>query len=243
MKLFKNGLPKVAIENEFEISVELSKKGLPVPEVVGLIETEGRYGIIYERVYGPTMTAVLSAKPWKIISQAQKLAELHKSIQISIAAKLPTLKSRLSECIAKVDLFNEEIKTQLLKVIKDLPEGDSLCHGDFHPDNVIISDRKVIVIDWMTAAIGNPLSDVARTSIILKFGVIPEHKSKIETGIVNFVSNKFLMEYLRHYLAITGVSKDAIEQWEVPLAAARLVEWIPPKEKESLLGFVKAHLS
>jgi hypothetical protein len=51
------------------------------------------------------------------------------------------------------------------------------------------------------------------------------------------------MEYLRHYLAITGVSKDSIEQWEVPLAAARLIEWVPPKEKESLLGFVKAYIS
>ena len=95
----------------------------------------------------------------------------------------------------------------------------------------------------MTATIGNPLSDVARTSIIFKFGAVPDHKSRIETSIINFVRKKFFLEYIKHYMKITGTSRDCIEQWEVLHAAARLIEWIPPKEKEKLLGFVAAHFA
>ncbi|WP_425807446.1 phosphotransferase family protein [Desulfitobacterium sp. Sab5] len=243
LKLFRTGFPKVAVDNEFKVGIELCKKGLPVPEVDGFVELEGRYGIIYERVYGPTMMKFLSSRPWKIINEAQKLAELHKAIQTFVNAKIPTQKSRVSDSISKSELLTDQVKSNLLQVLKALPEGNVLCHGDFHPDNIIISDKKVVVIDWMTAAIGNPLSDVARTSIIFKFGAVPEHKSKIETSIINLFRTKFFSEYIKHYVAITGASRNLIEQWEVPMAAARLVEWIPPTEKERLLGFVEAHIA
>ena len=44
------------------------------------------------------------------------------------------------------------------------PERPALCHGDFHPFNVMLSPRGPIVIDWNNAHIGNPLEDVALLS-------------------------------------------------------------------------------
>lgn len=219
LKLFRNGFPKAAIENEFNIGLELCNKGLPIPEVYDLLEFDDRVGIVYERVNGPTMMNLLSSKPWKIVGEAQKLAELHKAIQIHVNAKIPPQKSRLKQSINDSKILIDKIKADLFEVLQNLPDGGALCHGDFHPDNIIITTNKTVVIDWMTATIGNPLSDVARTSIIFKFGAVPDHKSRIETSIINF------------------------EQWEVLHAAARLIEWIPPKEKEKLLGFVAAHFA
>lgn len=243
LKLFRTGFPKMAIENEFKVGLELCKKDLPVPKVDNFVEVEDRFGIVYERVNGPTMMDLLSSKPWQILKGAQKLAELHKAIQIQVNAEIPPLKSRLKKSIANSELLSDKIKADLCEILQSLPDRAVLCHGDFHPDNIIISPNKVVVIDWMTATIGDPLADVARTSIIFKFGVLPEHKSRIETGIINFVRGKFFSEYLRHYLKISGVSIDSIEQWEVPIAAARLIEWIPPGEKDKLLSFVEGYLA
>ena len=80
LKLFRNGFPKSAIENEFNIGLELCNNGLPIPELYDLLEFDDRVGIVYERVNGPTMMNLLSSKPWKIVGEAQKLAELHKGI-------------------------------------------------------------------------------------------------------------------------------------------------------------------
>lgn len=240
LKLYRSGFPKAAIENEFRVSLALFNKNLPVPEVDRFVELDDRLGIVYERVNGRTMMSLLSSKPWKVVGEAQKLAELHKAIQIDIDAKIPSQKLRLKESIAKSEILSDKLKVDLFGVLQRLPDGNVLCHGDFHPENVMVSKNKVVVIDWMTATMGNPLSDVARTSIILKFGVVPEHKSKIETNIINFGRVKFFTEYIKHYLKITGVSRESIERWEVVLAAGRLIEWLPPKEKEKLLGFVVA---
>ncbi len=45
--------------------------------------------------------------------------------------------------------------------------GDRILHLDLHPDNVMLSDRGPVVIDWANAAEGPPDRDVAITLLIL----------------------------------------------------------------------------
>ncbi|MFL0198773.1 phosphotransferase family protein [Clostridium sp. WILCCON 0269] len=116
---------------------------------------------------------------------------------------------------------------------EELPDDNILCHGDFHPDNILITKDNSIIIGWMTATQGNPLADVARTSVIFKFGIILE-KSYIEKKIINFIKKKFYLEYIN----ISGVDIEQIKEWELPIAAARLTEWIPENENSDILYFI-----
>ncbi len=45
-------------------------------------------------------------------------------------------------------------------------EGERLLHVDFHPDNVLLSARGPVVIDWANARAGKPALDVAMTWVI-----------------------------------------------------------------------------
>ncbi|MET0939438.1 MAG: phosphotransferase [Gaiellaceae bacterium] len=45
-------------------------------------------------------------------------------------------------------------------------EGERLLHLDFHPDNVLLSARGPVVIDWANARAGDPGLDVAMTWLI-----------------------------------------------------------------------------
>ncbi len=45
-------------------------------------------------------------------------------------------------------------------------EGERLLHLDFHPDNVLLSGRGPVVIDWTNARAGEPSLDVAMTWVI-----------------------------------------------------------------------------
>jgi aminoglycoside phosphotransferase (APT) family kinase protein len=56
-----------------------------------------------------------------------------------------------------------------------LPSGrpDVLCHGDFHPLNVLAEAGVVTgVIDWPNASVGPAAADVATTRVILELGPI-----------------------------------------------------------------------
>lgn len=243
LKLFRKDFPKIAAENEYEVSMELCKRGVPMPQVFDLVEYEGRVGIIYERIKGPTMMNLISTNPWAISKQARQLAELHKAIQKNVDFELPGQKERLKESIASTELLTEEIKNKIFTVIEKLPSDNILCHGDFHPDNVLISEENAIVIDWMTATSGNPLADIARTSVMFKFASLPEEKPYFERKIINFFRGKFYSEYIKHYLKISGASIKQVEEWELPIAAARLIEWLPNSEKMVLLEFINKRIN
>ncbi|MBU3187570.1 phosphotransferase family protein [Clostridium estertheticum] len=237
LKLFRSGLPKTAIKNEYEVSISIYNQLDLTPKVYELIEIDNRSGIVYERINGITMMRVISSKPWKVKKEAQRLAKLHKSIQKKVNFKLSTYKTRLKDSISNTELLTYDIKTRLYNYIDELKDDNILCHGDFHPDNILITKDREVIIDWMTATQGNPLTDIARTSIMFKFGVVP-NKTFPEKQIINLIRNKFYLEYIKHYLKLTGVKIEQIEQWELPVAAARLAEWLPKEEKTALLNFI-----
>lgn len=45
-------------------------------------------------------------------------------------------------------------------------EDERLLHRDLHPDNVLLSGRGPVVIDWTNARAGDPALDIAMTWVI-----------------------------------------------------------------------------
>ena len=76
--------------------------------------------------------------------------------------------SGLATNIAGTGLLDEPLKQILLGRLADMPEGDRLCHGDFHPINVLGQNSWPMVIDWPDACCGDPAADVCRSYLLLK---------------------------------------------------------------------------
>lgn len=68
--------------------------------------------------------------------------------------------------IAKLDL-TLELKNPIISELEALEKENFLCHGDFHPGNIIYTDGKMVVIDWDNAVNGNRYYDVARSFMLL----------------------------------------------------------------------------
>ncbi len=234
LKLFKEGVPRTIIDREYRINQTLMKTGISMPKCYDFIDDKIRPGIVYERINGKSMMEILSARVWKLNSIARRFARRHFDIQRKVEPDLTDNKSQLKKNIGISDILTPEAKNKLCSYIDTLPGGDILCHGDFHPDNIIISNHTDYVIDWMTATRGNPCSDVARTFVLFRYGVIPEDRNIIEKAIVKVLREKFLAAYLKEYLHLSNFKMDDIEKWILPHIAARLIEWIPPQEKEVL---------
>lgn len=241
LKLFRNNMPKEFFMQEYKVSVDIRKKLDFVPKVHEVLEIDNRVGIIYEKISGMTMMKLIALKPWKVNEEGKRLANLHKSIQVEVDFELENINKRLKDNILKTELLTVDIKAELFEYIDKLPQGNILCHGDFHPDNIIVTKNKEVVIDWMTATKGNKFADIARTCVMLRFGEVP-NKSFIETKIINFGRNKLYEAYLNHYVKISGATHEEIRMWELPIAAARLVEYLPKSEKEELVKFINEEL-
>ena len=250
LKLFRDDCSLSAVKWEEKVARAVSEAGLPVPAVYDTVEVEGRHGIIYERIDGSSMLEEFIAKPDELKQFAKLFAELHVKIHSIEIGDLPLQRQRLEEKIRNAKPLSEKIKNAALKSLRQLADDNVLCHGDFHPDNILMSMRGPIVIDWNDVSLGNPLADIARTLLLLnpskdlivdyltqKLG----HQTKYNVEQIQASLNLFTDTYLKQYSQSCPISIDDFESWRLPVTAARLSEGI--KEEESRLVLIVETLS
>jgi thiamine kinase-like enzyme len=242
LKLFLKSMPLPAIESEYNIANAIKDFNLPIPKFFGKMEYEDRIGLVYENIKGPSMLAIITSRPWKLFSCAKKMAKIHFMINKTKVEGIPYQKDRILFFIDRVDGLSDEVKSIIIKEVQKLKEDYFLCHGDMHPDNILFSLKGPVVIDWMNATIGNPIGDVARTAVILKYSSPPQHLSLFAKILINIFKSIFCNVYIKCYIKLAGVNFKEIYYWELPIAAARLYENGPPEEKKELIRFINNEL-
>ncbi len=242
LKLYREAMPEQACIDEFRYTLIAYHATSNVPEPIDIIHVDGRIGAVYKKLPGRTMLKQMMARIWKSGYYAKCLAAYHIGIQQPIDAEIPTVKEKLQRDIESTDLLSEDEKLLIYQNLSDLPDGDILCHFDFHPDNIMLNKNQYGVLDWMTACKGDRLSDVSRTGIILKFSQIPRVPAFINV-IAGAVQKGVYRKYIRCYLDKTSARIEDVEKWDLVVAAARLREWIPEKEKQELMTFIKTRLN
>jgi aminoglycoside phosphotransferase (APT) family kinase protein len=115
----------------------------------------------------------------------------------------------------------------LLDALHSQPEADRVCHGDFHPANLLISGNEANIIDWIDASRGNPLADVARTSIILRGAV---ENAQVSNPLLKMLVKLFHSIYLSQYFRLRQGGREEYRRWLPIVAAARLDEGIKELE-------------
>ena len=245
LKLYRTTFPKKAIEEEFRIGLSLNKAGLDIAQTYEMVEFEGALGIIFEYIDGASMLQDLAKRPWLIFSYSKQMAKSHWKIHKAhlIAHEIPSLKESLIDKILRAPLLTTKEKGIIVSHLLALKDRRAICHGDFHPDNIIISKNGLVTVDWITARVGNSMADVARTWLLLTMGTLPEKKSGIEVFLAKYLRNAFYHSYIREYKKLSKISDAAFEDWKLPVAAARLLENVSEQENQHLLNFIRSKLS
>lgn len=232
LKLYGDDAPADWVEQLRRVERALYKAGLPVPKVGEIIEIDGHLGQVYERIEGDPIAkdllGVPEADPDTIVQLAHVFAQTHAKIHTcGHIPELPSQRQTLATVIRRIAVLPPDLKEAILKALDEMPKGDRLCHGDFHPYNVLMSPRGPIVIDWNNAHIGNPLEDVARSTLILSGASIsqPSSRSRID---------QFNQAYLEHYFKLRPGDQEQLVAWQPIVAAVRLSDNIPEIQEWSL---------
>jgi aminoglycoside phosphotransferase (APT) family kinase protein len=210
VKLYRSAAAKPAVFREAGNHAAAEALGLPVPAVWSVQQINDRWGIVLDRVRGLSFAEQMRGDPTALPHYLDILARLQARIHAHQAHEFGSLKVRLATRIARAKRLDEPRKQLLLGRLADMPEGDRLCHGDFHPINVLGEPSHPIVIDWPDACRGDPAADVCRSYLLLKL-----HAEEIAEP------------YLDAYCRMSNVPREKIIDWRPYVAAARLAEDAP----------------
>jgi len=245
LKLFFPPVPRIAAETEVQAARVAYEAGAPTPAVGETIEVDGRLGIVFERVDGPSMTEQVVGHPWQLRRAARQSAELHAAIHACRVPELISLKDEVRWNVEPTHLLTPDAKEGVLRRLDRLPDGDSLFHGDFYPNNVMMSPRGPLVIDWPCGRRADPLADVARTWSLIRMS-IPLALVEMKGGrlIAVFMAAYYRL-YLRRYRQLRPFADEEMAAWKLPMVALRLVrdeDILFPGERQRLTGYIESAL-
>jgi uncharacterized protein (TIGR02172 family) len=232
LKLFKQGRSRETAEYEANITRLVHATGLATPAVGEIVEMDGRYGLELERVDGTSMVQAITHEPWNFTYYAHMLAELQVEIHRHQVPGLPSQSERLAEKINHATLLPEEVRQAALSKLETLPEEDRLCHGDFHPNNILLTAHGPVIIDWIDATQGSALLDVARSTLLFGGGPLPPGVPR--AWLVQILQKRLYNLYLARYLRLNPVGRQELSDWLPVVAAGRLDENIHFDEQRLL---------
>ena len=221
IKVFENGYSKADILNEALNQARIEETGLNIPKILGVSTENGKWAIISEYIKGKTLAQLMTENPDKFDEYLERFVDIQMEIHSKKAPLLTKLKDKMNRKIDRADI-DAATRYDLHTRLEGMPRHNKVCHGDFNPSNIIITDDGTpYIIDWAHATQGNASADVARTYLLFWLDGNIEGAKK----------------YMEFFCKKSDTARQYIEKWLPIVAASQSVKG-NAEEREFLLSWV-----
>ena len=245
LKLFHDDIEAELIKHEHINTMEAFEKGISAVECCGMVRVENRTGMLIKRIEGKTLIALAGSKPTIVFRTPGIMADLQAKMHAAHTQKIRSYKELTLRALDSppLDFLTAEEKELAKKKVKALPDGDSILHLDYHPDNIMSDGKRETIIDWMTAARGAPAADVAATLFLLNEGEMIPSLSKAVAKAMEMIRRIICKKYYKKYKQMTGLTDDEVSQWRLPFLVVRLHIWNIDSEVPGLQRKIREELT
>ncbi len=218
LKVFVGGRRLSDIYREATNQAILDEAGLRVPHVLGIADVDGRWAIISEYIKGKSLLRLAEEHPSRTVEYAKLLSDVHRQIHAKTSVALCRQRDKLAAAIENPNL-SDAVRRMLKNQAEALPDADCICHGDFHPSNIMITPNGTpYILDCPLAFAGDPLLDVA-----IGYRKLSLHIPDMAEA------------YLSFYCADSGTDDAAVLE-RAPLADAFLLLTVGADDRRRLLS-------
>ena len=221
IKVFSSDFSKADILNEALNQARIEETPLNIPRIQEVTVVNGQWAIVSEFIEGKTLAQLMSENPDKIDEYLELLVDLQLQMHACTCSGLRKLKDKMH---AKIDqaALDETARYDLQHRLEGMPRHNKVCHGDFNPSNIIITeDGTPYILDWSHATQGNASADAARTYLLFWL-----------SGDITSAGR-----YLELFCKKSNTEMRYVQKWMPIVAASQSVKG-NAKEREFLLSWV-----
>ena len=221
MKVFDTNYSKADVLNEALNQARVEETGLNIPKIHEVTVIDGKWTIVSDYIKGKTLQQLMDEHPEKKDEYLNLFVDLQLEMHSKSCPLLTKLRDKMNRKISQTD-FDATTRYELHSRLDAMPKHNKLCHGDFNPSNIIITDDGTpYIIDWSHATQGNASADVARTYLLFWL-----------SGDISGAE-----AYLDLFCKKSDTAKQYIQKWLPIVAASQSVKG-RPEEREFLLNWV-----
>ena len=223
IKVFNEEYSKADVLNEALNQARIEETGLNIPKILEVTMIDGKWAIVSEFIKGKTLAALMAedTEGEKKEEYINLLVDIQMSIHRETCPLLNKLKDKMNRKIADTE-FDATTRYDLHTRLESMPKHNKVCHGDFNPSNIIITeDGTPYILDWAHATQGNASADVARTYLLFWLN-----------GDINGAEL-----YLDTFCKKSDTAKQYVQKWLPIVAASQSVKG-NEKEREFLSSWV-----
>jgi aminoglycoside phosphotransferase (APT) family kinase protein len=214
------------IESEAEYAEAARGVGAPVPRLLGIEQVSGRAVSVWQRIAGTSMWQRITDRPRLSTELGAQLADVQLALfELVPPVGLPSQRDRLASKIRRSAATLDASLGRALDLITAGTATPRLCHGDLHPSNILLARDGPVVVDWFDASRGDPVADVARTSLLLGDGATapPRHLPGSSEPTLAALTGA----YLRRVSGSLDIEAGQLARWQAIEAVARIAEGVP----------------
>lgn len=208
-KVFNETKPVSDVFNEALNLARINECGIRSPKALEVTKLEGDetgWALITTKVPGVTLAEKIEAEPQRFGEYLEQFVDLQIEIHGYTSPLLNRQDDKYARMINSLEAINATTRYNLLERLDGLKKGTAVCHGDFNPSNVIVSeDGTLSVCDWAHATQGAPAADVAMTYLLF-----------------SLTSKEQAEAYLDTYCERADMAKQIVRQWLPVIAASEL---------------------
>lgn len=221
IKVFNKDFSKASVLNEALNQARVEETGLNIPKIREVTTIDGCWAIISDFIKGKALSELMKENPDKKEEYINRLVDLQLEMHAKECPDLFRLKDKLNDKITATSL-SATVRYDLHTRLNAMPKHTKLCHGDFNPSNIIISeDGAAYIIDWSHATRGNASADAARTYLTF--------------WLDGDISGAKL--YLKAFCDKSDTAVQYVQKWMPLIAASQLVRG-NQKEREFLMSWI-----
>ena len=214
------------VQRERELARKAFVLGIPTAIPYDVVRVGESYGSVFELLNSRSFSKLIAADPAGMDKYVDLYVDLMKKMHSTHVkpGDMPRMKEIALNWVTFLrEYLPADQAVKLVALVEAVPERDTMLHGDYHTNNIVMQNDEVLIIDMDTLCVGHPIFELA--SMYLGFVAFGELDPNVTLNFLKMTHDTAVVFWKKALAKYLGSDDDA---------AVRAVE-----EKAMVIGYAR----